>query len=271
LLAADRVAATVAQGVHGRRRVGQGESFWQFRAYEPGDPVQRIDWRQTAKRDRPFLREQEWAAAQTAYLWRAGDAGMNWASDPARLPTKRARADLLLIALASLLDRAGERIVLLGRDQAPRQGRAGLARLAARLEAEAEDDTGAELPPDTPLPRHASAVLFGDFLAPLESIEARVTGLAERSQSGALVQILDPAEETLPFAGRVLFDSPREEERVLVPRAEALRQAYAERLGAQRDGLAAIARAAGWQLITHRTDQSPETALLALYTLLAAE
>ncbi len=33
LVAAERVAATVAQGVHGRRRAGMGESFWQFRRY----------------------------------------------------------------------------------------------------------------------------------------------------------------------------------------------------------------------------------------------
>jgi uncharacterized protein (DUF58 family) len=26
-----RVAATLAHGVHGRRRAGTGESFWQFR------------------------------------------------------------------------------------------------------------------------------------------------------------------------------------------------------------------------------------------------
>ncbi len=34
LVAAERVASTVVQGVHGRRRVGQGEAFWQFRHYE---------------------------------------------------------------------------------------------------------------------------------------------------------------------------------------------------------------------------------------------
>ena len=38
MVQAERVAATVAQGVHGRRRVGQGDSFWQFRAFVAGDP-----------------------------------------------------------------------------------------------------------------------------------------------------------------------------------------------------------------------------------------
>jgi hypothetical protein len=35
-VAAERVAATVAQGVHGRRRVGQGDSFWQYRPFLAG-------------------------------------------------------------------------------------------------------------------------------------------------------------------------------------------------------------------------------------------
>lgn len=266
MLAAERVAATVAQGTHGRRRVGPGESFWQFRAYESGDPVQRIDWRQTAKRDRPYLREQEWAAAQTAYLWRAGDAGMDWASDTARLPTKRQRADLLAMALATLLDRAGERVALLGGEK-PASGRADLARLAVRLETEASG----ELPPPAEVPRHASVVLFGDFLTPLDQLEAVLAPLADRADHGALVQILDPAEETLPYAGRVRFDSPRDDGPLLVPRVEALRQAYGERLAAQRDGLAQLARASGWHLVGHRTDQPPEACLLTLYTALAAD
>ena len=49
LVAAERVAAIVAQGVHGRRRVGIGETFWQFRGYHFGDQPQSIDWRQSAK------------------------------------------------------------------------------------------------------------------------------------------------------------------------------------------------------------------------------
>src|ERR1700730_4772616 len=69
LVQAERVAATVAQGVHGRRRVGSGDSFWQFRPYVPGDPVARIDWRETAKSERAYVRENEWEAAQSVWLW----------------------------------------------------------------------------------------------------------------------------------------------------------------------------------------------------------
>jgi len=88
LVAAERVASTVAQGVHGRRRVGQGETFWQFRHYDMGDSPQAIDWRQSAKSDHVFVREMEWEAAQSIWLWCDHSESMHWRSDKA-LPTKR--------------------------------------------------------------------------------------------------------------------------------------------------------------------------------------
>ena len=95
VVAADRVAATVLQGVHGRRRAGQGDAFWQFRPFLPGDAAGRIDWRQSAKSDRLFIRETEWEAAQTIALWSDASRSMEWAFSPGR-PTKRERADLLI-------------------------------------------------------------------------------------------------------------------------------------------------------------------------------
>ena len=80
LVAAERVAATVAQGVHGRRRVGQGDSFWQFRPYAAGDSAARVDWRQTAKSERTYIRENEWEAAQSVWLWPDRSASMAWRS-----------------------------------------------------------------------------------------------------------------------------------------------------------------------------------------------
>src|ERR671932_325888 len=118
LVAAERVATTVAQGVHGRRRVGQGETFWQFRQYMPGDAAQRIDWRESAKSQRVYVRETEWEAAQSVWLWRDASPSMDYSSAAyitgADWPTKRDRAELLLVALASLLLRGGERLTLLG-------------------------------------------------------------------------------------------------------------------------------------------------------------
>src|SRR5262245_44489132 len=152
LVAAQRIAATVAQGVHGRRRVGQGDTFWQFRRYQPGDAAARIDWRKSAKTQSLFVREMEWAAAQSIWLWRDASSSMRYRSRP-DLPEKIERAELLTLALAALLVRGGERIAILGGGTSPSTGRAALSRIAMQLERpEAE---AVSLPEDAPLPRHA--------------------------------------------------------------------------------------------------------------------
>ncbi len=268
LVAAERVAATVSQGMHGRRRVGQGETFWQFRQYQPGDSVQAIDWRQTAKRDRVYVRETEWEAAQTVWLWRDASASMNYHSHLSAVE-KRARADLLLLALAALLVRGGEHIALLGEPKARLSGRYAVERIALAVERESDASHGSGLPEIAALPTDARLVLFGDFLAPIEAIERIVPAYAARGVRGHILQVLDPAEQTLPFEGRNLFEGLENDGRVLVRRTETLRAAYADRMAAHQDALSRLARSAGWSFAVHHTDRAPELALLALYTTLA--
>ena len=112
-------------------------------------------------------------------------------------------------------------------------------------------------------------MLIGDFLAPLEETRRIVAQLAAGAVRGHLLQVLDPAEETLPFTGRVRFQALGRAEEALVPRVEGVRALYEERLARHRDGLAALAAASGWSFATHRTDQPPEAALLALHRRLA--
>jgi uncharacterized protein (DUF58 family) len=266
LVAAERVATTVAQGVHGRRRVGQGETFWQFRQYEPGDAAQRIDWRESAKSQRLYVRETEWEAAQSVWLWRDASASMDYASS-AQLPSKRSCAELLLVALVALLVRGGERASLLGSGLPPMSGRTALTRIAELVERGGEATPG--LPGMEKLPRYARLVLIGDFLAPIESIQASIRGFAAAGLRGHLLQVLDPAEETLPFDGRVRFEGVEERDSILLSRVESVREAYIARLKAHRDGIADLARAAGWTFACHRTDRAPQTALLALYGAMA--
>ncbi|MBV9654372.1 MAG: DUF58 domain-containing protein [Acetobacteraceae bacterium] len=271
MVAAERVASTVAQGVHGRRRVGQGESFWQFRPFVAGDASSRIDWRQSAKSDRTFIRETEWEAAQTIVLWRDASASMHWKSRGATVE-KVERAGLLLLALASLLVRGGERVLPIGGDgqerARPLSGRAGLDRLAISFGSPDREADG--LPATTYVPRHAQVVLFGDFLSPLERVREILGRLAAIPASGHLMQILDPAEAALPFRGRVRFIGLERDGETLVPRAESIRESYAKRLLAHQEGLATIATAAGFTFGVHHTDHPPETALLGLYAALSA-
>ena len=272
LIAAERVAVTVAQGVHGRRRVGQGETFWQFRQYQPGDAASRIDWRESAKSQRLYVRETEWEAAQSVWLWHDSSPSMDYSSAEyltgAEWPTKRDRAELLLVALASLLMRGGERLTLLGSGIAPMNGRIALSRVVEMIGRDPKADS---LPDFEPLPRAGQLVLIGDFLSPLESVNAIVTRFAASGLKGHMLLVADPAEEDLPFDGRIRFAGIEERDEVVISRVESIRGDYTHRYQRHREGLAAIAGTVCWSFGFHRTDRPPHLALLALFTALSAD
>jgi hypothetical protein len=56
----------------------------------------------------------------------------------------------------------------------------------------------------------------------------------------------------------------------LIPKVSGIRDAYAEALQAQIDGVRQLAVTAGFTTSLHRTDQSPEAALLSVYMALDA-
>ena len=272
LIAAERVAVTVAQGVHGRRRVGQGETFWQFRQYQSGDAASRIDWRESAKSQRLYVRETEWEAAQSVWLWCDTSASMDYSSAEyvtgAEWPTKRDRAELLLVALASLLVRGGERLTLLGSGIAPMNGRIALSRVVELINRNPKADS---LPAFEPLPRAGQLVLIGDFLSPLEMVNSTVTRYAAAGLKGHMLQVSDPAEEDLPFDGRIRFAGVEERDEVVISRVESIRDDYSKRFRRHREGLAAIAGTVGWSFGFHSTDRPPHLALLALFAALSAD
>lgn len=264
VIEANRVASTVAHGIHGRRRAGPGETFWQFRQFEGADAATLIDWRRSASSDQLYVREREWEAAHTVWLWPDLSPSMDFRSDLAPV-TKRDRAMVLMLAAAELLVRGGERVALLG------LGRPTASRKAATLIAEtvltnlASPLLTTSLPPKIRLPRFSGTILISDFLDPLDQLAPRIEEMASGGVGGHLVQVMDPAEETLPYEGRAEFLGPEVDgERWIVDRVESMRDAYIARLAAHRDGLAEIARRLGWSLLVHHTDRPPHELLLSL-------
>ena len=256
MLAAERLAASVDPGAHGLRRAGAGEDFWQYRAAVPGDPAGLIDWRRSARSDAAFVRERELQAPQAAALWVSGAPGMGWSGDPAR-PPKCDRGRVLALALGLLMLRGGER---LGIGASPaRPGRAQAEALARDLLAATD-----ELPAPGALRPHRRVVLVGDFLGDLTGLRGLLAQAAALGCRGALLQLLDPAEETFPFAGAVRFRGPSGE-RHATGNAAALRGAYLARLAARRTELALLAGGAGWQFGTHDTGAAPSAALMWLH------
>ena len=262
LAAAEHLAATVVLGDHGRRRAGMGDEFWQYRPAHAGDSARMVDWRRSARSDAHFVREREWQAAQSVTLWADTSRAMGFSGDKSR-GTKAERAQLLALALAVLLLRGGERVGLAGDTTPPRAGRAQLDRLAMSLGGEGAADYGA---PDTSgIVSYGRAVFLSDFLGDLAGVEAALGQAADRGVRGALVQVLDPAEEEFPFDGRTIFESMGGSIRYETLRAGDLRNRYLARLAERKARLETIARASGWHYHCHHTGQGAQPALLWLY------
>ena len=267
-VSAREAAASVMHGVHGRRRSGVGEAFWQFRPFTAGESASRIDWRRSARDDRTYVREREWEAAQTVWLWIDRSPSMDFASDLART-SKADRALVLGLATADLLVRGGERVALLGLTR-PLAARNVVDRFAEALSGpDGLRTAGDELPPPEPLPARSRALIVGDLLSEAEAVAGRIAALGSAGALGHVIAVCDPAEDTFPFAGHVEFADTDGPAKLRLGQAASLRDTYIGKLARHRDRIAEACRRQGWTFAVHRTDRPATEALLRLATLLA--
>ncbi|WP_294541130.1 DUF58 domain-containing protein [uncultured Rhodoblastus sp.] len=269
-LAARQAAASLQSGLHGRRRAGMGENFWQFRPFIAGEAAANVDWRRSARDDRLYVREREWEAAQVLWVWADLSASMNFRSNAA-LPSKLDRALILALALADSCARAGERTGWLGVTRLI-SARDIVDRIAVALIAEARrnGERFEDLPPALPLRPREKAVLIGDFLVEPSAFADLVQRLAAQGARGHALMVFDPVEQAFPFAGQTEFF---DETGALLRagRAEDFAAVFSGRLEAHRDSLTQAARAQGWTLSLHGTDRPAAEALLHLRLALTAD
>lgn len=259
LIEARRISHTILAGWHGRRRAGPGETFWQFRQFSSGEPAAAVDWRRSARDNHLYVRETEWEAAHTIWLAPDLSRSMDFRSRLA-LASKRDRCAVLTLALATLLSSAGERVGLLG-ETGPILSRNAADKVAEVMRP--EDRTSA--PRLTQLRRNSDLIILGDFLDPIDRIEAMMTAIGATGARAHLVQIVDPIEESFPYAGRTEFLDPETGLRHTVGRAETYREAYRQRLAVLRTRLQLLCRRRDWTFLIHRTDRPATEPLLALH------
>jgi uncharacterized protein (DUF58 family) len=259
---AHEIAASVAYGVHGRRRAGQGETFWQYRPFANGEAAHRIDWRRSARSDQLYVREREWEAAHDYFLWMDCSPSMAFVSSLAA-DDKLARGVTLGLALADVLVRGGERVAAMGLT-APISARDVIDRLARALFESAKETARDELPPQTPLRPRARLVLISDFLVDPEALARRLKEFADVGASGALLMVIDPSEESFPFSGETRFLDTDGGPSFHAGNARRLRLSYARRFDAHRQAVRATAHAAGFIFLQHHTDRPAAEAALAL-------
>lgn len=229
-----------------------------------------IDWRRSGRSDQEYIREREWQVARAAALWVDPGASMSFASQ-GRFPEKGARAQVLALALALLMMRAGERVGLASGSVLPGCGEAQALRLAQGMMQVPASGAGEYATPDVGGLNTGvgCAVFFSDFLAPPEQFTGAVSAALERASRhnvrAVLVQITDPAEESFPYRGRVMFESMGQGLRFEARKAGSLAQTYRRTLAERRGALQTLAGRLGWQVVCHRTDESASAALLRLW------
>jgi uncharacterized protein (DUF58 family) len=266
ILEARRVAATVIHGLHGRRRAGSGENFWQYRRFISGEPAHRVDWRRSARDDLLYVREQEWEAAHTVWLWPDRSPSMMFASQLAT-DTKLDRALIIAFALAEILIEGGERVGIPG-VMRPTANRNVIDRMAEGILHDRADR--GSLPPSFAPSPLAEVVLLSDLWSPVADVHQTISQLSATGAQGHVVQIVDPAEETFPYSGRIEFHEPEGGGSITAGRAETWRADYEARIARHRAEIRAETDRLAWTFAIHRTDRPASELLLWLHSRMGA-
>ena len=261
VLEARRIAANVIHGLHGRRRAGSGENFWQYRRFASGEPSQNVDWRRSARDDHLYVREHEWEAAHTVWLWPDRSLSMAFASKTAR-DSKLERALIVSFALAELLVAGGERVGIPGLLN-PSASRNIIDKMAQAILHDAAQR--ASLPPSFVPTALSEILVLSDFWSPIGEIRTMLGGLSASGAHGVLLQVVDPAEETFPYSGRVEFVEPEGGDVITAGRAETWASDYVARVALHRDQIRAETNQLGWMFSTHTTSRSAAELLLFLH------
>jgi len=266
ILEARRVAATVIHGLHGRRRAGPGENFWQYRRFMSGEPAQNVDWRRSARDDHLYVREREWEASHTVWIWPDRSPSMAFASALVT-DSKLERTLVVSFALAEVLVQGGERVGV------PGLLRATASRNVIEKFAEAIlHDTGerASLPPNFAPSPLSEIVLLSDLWSPLGEVQSTIAQLSATGAQGHVVQIVDPAEESFPYSGRIEFIEPEGAGSITAGRAETWRNDYQGLVARHRAAIREDTDRLGWTFAIHRTDRPASELLLVLHSRMGA-
>ena len=262
ILEARRVAATVIHGLHGRRRAGPGENFWQYRRFMSGEPASNVDWRRSARDDHLYVREREWEASHTVWIWPDRSSSMAFASALVT-DSKLERALVVAFALAEVLVQGGERVGVPGLLR-PTASRNVIDKMAQAILHDPLER--ASLPMSFAPSPLAEVVMLSDLWSPIGDVRQTLSQLSATGAHGHVVQIVDPAEESFPYSGRVEFIEPEGAGSVTAGRAETWRSDYQALVTRHRAQIRAETDRLGWSFAVHRTDRPASELLLVLHS-----
>jgi len=191
---------------------------------------------------------------------------MYFASPLAR-ESKLYRTLVIALALSEVLVEGGERVGIPGLMR-PTGSRNIIERIAQAILI--DRDERASLPPNFAPSPLAEVVLLSDLWSEIADVRQIITQLSGSGAHGHVVQIVDPAEETFPYWGRIEFVEPEDGRRITAGRAENWRADYTAQIERHRAAIRSETDRLGWSFAIHRTDRSASELLLALHARIGA-
>ena len=243
-----------------------GREFLAIPPLPSGEPAQNVDWRRSARDDHLYVREREWEASHTIWLWADRSPSMDFTS-PLTEWSKLDRALVVSFALAEVLVQGGERIGI-PELLRPTANRNVIEKMAQAI----VHDSGERpsLPPNFSPAAFSEVLLLSDFWSPIAEFRRILGQLAAAGARGHVVQVVDPAEESFPYSGRVEFIESEGLGSVTAGRAETWRNDYQKLVADHRAALRAECEQFGWSFTVHRTDRGPTELLFAIHARMGA-
>lgn len=231
-------ARILAQGaIHGHHNSslrGVGVEFNQFRAYEPGDELSKIDWKLFARSDRYYVREAEQESALN--VWSIIDtSGSMHEQSQQGLWHKLSFAQSLVAAIGFLAHQQGDAIGLLGvnnqelnylqASNGQRHYHQYLLTLDGLLAQKQFADWNEFAPYVVKARQHSLVILVSDFYQQQDEIIGLIESLSNAHCQVLAIQLETEDEASFNYSGVIEFVE-RESQRKQKVTAEAIRDDY---------------------------------------------
>jgi uncharacterized protein (DUF58 family) len=245
---------------------GQGMEFIDVREYLPGDDVRSIDWKVTARMDKPFVKKFVEERELTVILC-VDASGSGYFGTRSQFKLEQAAQVAATIAFSAVTnnDKVGLLFFTDGVERfvPPRKGKQHVMRLIRDIllfqpERRGTDPVAALEFVMHLLKQKAIVFLISDFLGPGCAPErVRIPlGIAARRHDVVAVPITDPAERELPRVGLVDLEDMETGERVTVDTGRpALRKRYADHMRGMEEQRDRLFTQLGIDCIPLRTDE----------------
>jgi uncharacterized protein (DUF58 family) len=265
-LASNRPTLAAASGNYASPFRGQGLTFHEVRDYRAGDDIRNIDWRVTARMNKPYMKVFTEDRERTVMLCVDANVAMRFGTRSTFKSIQAARAAALIGRLANgSHDRVG--CVVFGdvpeglQFFRPARSRRALWQALQLLSRPKTGDHKEAVPLETALqninpiaPTGSLIFIISDFYSIGESLEKNLTNLRHRADI-ILVRIDDPADGLIPPIGSVWFSDENDQAVAIDTDSRAGQEAYARQWQDSRARLENICLRCGINIIGLHTDR----------------